>query len=312
MGIIFGVDVGGTSIKMGMFSSDGALLEKWKITTRPGEVIFQDIADEIRKKVEEQKLTLADLQGVGIGVPGPVRDDGYAEMCVNIDLYKVNVSEKLSVLLGGVPVVTTNDANGAALGELWQGAGRGCQSLFMVTLGTGIGGGVVYRGRVINGLRGVAGEIGHIPIYPEETETCNCGGRGCLEQVASATGVVTQMKRRLQTSPEAEGSPLSRLGSFTAKDVVDAAKLGDKLALANLEFCMDYLGKMLAILGQIVDPQVFVIGGGLSHAGDFLLDLIRKYYKKHSIFAAAQAEVVQAQLGNDAGIFGAAKLILDK
>lgn len=310
MNVGFGVDLGGTSIKFGMFSSNGDLLEKWEIPTRLGELVFEDMAQEIRKKTEEHNLQLSDLIGVGIGVPGPVKENGYVEVCVNLDLRHINFSRRLSELLDGIKVVATNDANAAALGENWHGGGQNYQSLMLVTLGTGVGAGIAMNGSIVNGARGVAGEIGHIVVDREEKEYCNCGGQGCLEQVASATGVVRHAKRFLQKDQNANKSKLNDISDLTARDVIDAAKTGDELALRILNHCMEFLGKALADLGQVIDPEVFVIGGGLSNAGQFLLDIIMKHYRAYSVFSKERADIVLAQLGNDAGIQGAAKLIL--
>ncbi|NLM38738.1 MAG: ROK family glucokinase [Firmicutes bacterium] len=306
MNFCIGVDVGGTDIKFGLFDANGTLLEQWKKKTQIGEGLIKDIAEEVTNKVGNNKLL-----GVGLGVPGPVQDDGFVSACVNLGLRNINFQTELSKFLGDVPIAATNDANAAALGEMWRGAGQGYKNLVMVTLGTGVGGGLVLNGKVLNGLRGVAGEIGHITVNPEEPELCNCGGRGCLEQYSSATGVVTQMKRALAKAQNPEECSLYGREDFTAKDVVDAAKDGDALALETVEYCMEILGKTLTDISQIIDPELYVIGGGLSNAGDFLIDMIAKYYAKHSVFAKAEAEIVQAHLGNNAGIYGAAKLILD-
>lgn len=306
MNFCIGVDVGGTDIKFGLFDANGTLLEQWKKKTQIGEGLIKDIAEEVTNKVGNNKLL-----GVGLGVPGPVQDDGFVSACVNLGLRNINFQTELSKFLGDVPIAATNDANAAALGEMWRGAGQGYKNLVMVTLGTGVGGGLVLNGKVLNGLRGVAGEIGHITVNPEEPELCNCGGRGCLEQYSSATGVVTQMKRALAKAQNPEECSLYGREDFTAKDVVDAAKDGDALALETVEYCMEILGKTLTDISQIIDPELYVIGGGLSNAGDFLIDMIAKYYAKHSVFAKAEAEIAQAHLGNNAGIYGAAKLILD-
>lgn len=312
MQICFGVDVGGTSIKFGMFDTKGNLLESWQVPTRLGEVLFEDVAEQIIAKTKEKGFTRSDVLGVGIGVPGPVRDSGYVGACVNLDLYNVNVADGLQGFLTDVPVAVTNDANAAALGEMWRGAGEGYNHLMVITLGTGIGGGIVANGKIVNGLRGVAGEVGHVVVNREEPIACNCGSHGCLEQYASATGVVTTMKRTLESHERAGSSMLSGVDQFSAKDVVDAAKAGDEVAMASLDFSMSYLGKMLADLSQVIDPEAFVIGGGLSNAGDFLIEIIDRHYRECSVFAKPEAKVVQAKLGNAAGIYGAAKLILDK
>lgn len=310
MNMIFGVDVGGTNIKFGLFNKEGILLEKWEKKTEVGLGIFQGIADEIAKKKVERKINSENLLGVGLGVPGPVKDNGQVELLVNLGLNDVNFPQEVSQRLNGISVKATNDANAAALGEMWQGGGRGYENLALITLGTGVGAGLVLNSRILNGLRGVAGEIGHIVVAPEIKEYCNCGGQGCLEQISSATGVVRHTQKLLAANPNARTILREKTDKLTAKDVVDAAKEQDSLALISLEYCMEILGKTLADMGQVLDPEVFIIGGGLSHAGDFLLDMIKKHYQAHSIFSKEKADIVQAQLGNDAGIYGAAKLIL--
>lgn len=312
MNVCFGVDIGGTRIKFGMFDQAGRLLKKWDIKTPRGERVFREAADSILETAAEHKIALADILGVGLGVPGPVKDEGYVEVLVNLGLKDLHVSETMSGYLGGAPAVSVNDANAAALGEMWQGAGRGFQDLVLITLGTGVGGGIVLGGKLVTGFRGTGGEIGHIVVNPQDQDYCNCGARGCLDQTASATGLVKHTKRLLESSAVRTSSVLAKMANFSAKDVVEAAQQGDAVALAGLEFTMDFLGKAIADLGQIIDPQAFIIGGGLSKAGGFLLDIIKGFYRKHSVFSKERALITLAELGNDAGIFGAAKLILDK
>ena len=308
-----GVDIGGTSVKIGLFETTGELLDKWEVKTRKedgGVNILPDVAASIRKKLDEKGLDLKkDVAGAGMGVPGPVMPDGYVEVCVNLGWRDLNPQEELSRLLDGIPVKSGNDANVAALGEMWQGGGKGYSDLVMVTLGTGVGGGVILDQKIIAGKHGLGGEIGHIHIRDEEWEHCNCGGVGCVEQIASATGIAREARRRM--AGEETPSVLRQYGdTVTAKDVLDAAKAGDELALSVVETVGRYLGAALAGIAMTVDPEMFVIGGGVSKAGQFLIDIIDKYYQHYSPISQNKGIIGLAKLGNDAGIYGAARLVL--
>ena len=306
----FGVDIGGTTVKMGLFRTDGQLLDKWEIPTRKednGSQILPDVAAAIKEKLQEKGIDADDVQGVGVGVPGPVTPEGVVRMCVNLGWGVFNVEQTLSELTG-YPVKAGNDANVAALGEMWQGAGKGAQSIVMVTLGTGVGGGVIVDGHIVAGAMGAGGEIGHIKVNDEETLTCGCGKTGCLEQYASATGVVTLTKRALEASDQP--SSLRDLAEVTAKDTFDAAKAGDALALAVVEQFGEILGKGLAMIACVVDPEMFVIGGGVSKAGTIITDVVKKYYTPNTFHACREAQFKLAELGNDAGIYGCVKMIL--
>lgn len=308
-----GIDVGGTTVKIGVFESDGTLLEKWEVPTRKedgGRYILEDVAASIRKKVKGMGLSLKDMKGAGMGLPGPVLPDGYVEVCVNLGWKALNPQEILSGLLDGLPVKSSNDANVAALGEMWQGGGKDYKDLVMVTLGTGVGGGIILDGKILNGTQGVGGEIGHIHVRDEETEFCNCGGRGCLEQVASATGIAREAYRVLER--DTRPSVLrEKKGRLTARDVLDAAKKGDGPALEVVETACRYLGLVLSQTTMILDPQIYLVGGGVSKAGTFLTEKIQKYHDELTPHARKKAKITLAKLGNDAGIYGAAKMILE-
>ncbi|MBR0307009.1 MAG: ROK family protein, partial [Lachnospiraceae bacterium] len=209
--------------------------------------------------------------------------------------------------LTGFKVKAANDANVAALGEMWRGGARGYSNVIMATLGTGVGGGIIINGKVIAGAHGAGGEIGHVHVDDDEQDVCNCGNRGCLEQMASATGIVKLAKRQLAAT---DAPSVLRDQEVSAKAVFDAVKEGDALAQQIAEQFGEYLGKALAIFACVADPEVFVIGGGVSKAGPVLLDYIRKYYDKYAFSACRAADFALAELGNDAGIFGAAKLVL--
>ncbi|MCI8865182.1 MAG: ROK family glucokinase [Lachnospiraceae bacterium] len=308
-----GIDIGGTTVKLGLFTVDGRLLDKWEVPTRKeegGKYILEDVAASIKSVLKEKNIPMEDVAGAGMGVPGPVMPDGYVEVCVNLGWRDMNPQKELSQLLSGLPVKSGNDANVAALGEMWQGGGKGYTDIVMVTLGTGVGGGVIIDEKIIAGKHGLGGEIGHIHVRDEETEHCNCGGVGCVEQVASATGIAREARRKMAAS--STPSAMRKYGdNITAKDVLDEAKAGDALALEVTEIVGRYLGLMLAQVAMTVDPEMFVIGGGVSKAGQFLIDIIDKYYDHFSPISKNKGKIGLAKLGNDAGIYGAARLMLD-
>lgn len=306
---IFGVDLGGTTVKMGFFLSSGELLHTWEIPTRTekgGKYILGDIADSVIETLREREISKDDVEGIGIGVPGPVGADGTVFKCVNLGWGVFNVADRLQELTG-LKVKAGNDANVAALGEMWQGGGKGCHSIVMITLGTGIGGGIILNGEILSGTNGAAGEVGHIPVWDDETEMCGCGKRGCLEQYGSATGIVRVAKRYLKAHDEP--SILRQYDDFTAKEVCDAAKENDAIAIEILDLVGKTLGKALACISCVVNTEAFVIGGGVSRAGSVLLDPIEKYFKEYAFHAARDTEFKLATLGNNAGIYGGAKMI---
>ena len=308
---VFGVDLGGTTVKLGLFTTGGKLLDKWEIPTRTengGAHILLDIATALNAKLEEKQISADAVKGAGLGVPGAVLEDRYVKPCVNLNGWGGDVADKLSELCG-FPVKAVNDANAAALGEMWQGGGKGCDNVVFVTLGTGVGGGIIVGGKLLAGTHGAGGEIGHIKMNPVETEPCGCGKHGCLEQYASATGIVREARRSLEESDVP--SALREVESITAKAVFDCAKAGDALALEVVEFFGETLGRALAIVSCVCDPEVFVIGGGVSAAGQIILDAVQKAFVRHAFPAAEETRFELATLGNDAGICGAARLILD-
>ncbi len=310
--LCFGIDIGGTSVKLGLFSDQGSLLDKWEIPTRKedsGSHILEDVAESINKKIAADKLDRERIIGIGIGVPGPVTEDGTVINCVNLGWGVFNVAEETKRLTGFETKVG-NDANVAALGEMWQGGGRGYKNLIMVTLGTGVGGGVILNGEILTGSNGAAGEIGHITVNFKEEDKCNCGRNGCLEQFASATGIVKEAKRLLEKSEEP--SKLRDVQHLSAKVIFDYAKEGDALSIELVDQLCRYLAIAMSHIAHVVDPQAFVIGGGVSKAGTMLTDLIKKYYESNVLFALQNKDFKLAELGNDAGIYGSAKLIIGK
>ena len=307
----FGVDLGGTTVKIAYFDREGNLLDKWEIPTVSddgGKQILPDIAASIGKYLEEKKIPREQVVGVGIGVPGPVDSRGNVNRCVNLNWGVFNIHETLGQLTG-LPVKAGNDANVAALGEAWKGGGSGCENMVMATFGTGVGGGIILDGRPVSGVHGSAGEIGHILVNAEETEACTCGNYGCVEQYCSATGVVRLAKRRL--AADDRDSVLRTVEPLTCKAVFDAGNAGDAIALEVLEQVYDYMGRFLAAVCCVVDPEVVVLGGGVSRAGQPLLEGAKKYYDKYVFHASRGVRFALASLGNDAGAYGAVKLVLD-
>jgi glucokinase len=310
--LCFGIDIGGTTVKLGLFTSEGELLDKWEIQTRKensGEYILKDVAESIKNKITEKSIDNSQIVGLGLGVPGPVTEDGTIIEGVNLGWGIFNVAKTMKNLTG-FDTKVGNDANVAALGEMWQGGGKGYKNLVMVTLGTGVGGGVILNSEILTGSNGAAGELGHIRVNYEEKEICGCGKTGCLEQYASASGIVKEAKRLLENSKEP--SVLRSEKEITAKAIFDAAKDGDTLAVSLVEQLGWYLGIALSHVGAVVDPQVFVIGGGVSKAGNILTEVIKKYYEENVMLALKNKVFALAELGNDAGIYGSAKLILGK
>ena len=309
----FGIDLGGTTAKVGLFTTAGELLEKWEVptdTSNAGEHILENLAAAVQGKMQEKGLTADQVEGVGIGVPGPVLNSRIVPIiCANLGGWgNRNVAEELSALLGGIKVLVGNDANVAALGEIWVGAAKGCRSAVMVTLGTGVGGGVIVNGRVIDGAHGAGGEIGHITVNRHETATCGCGKHGCLEQYSSATGVVRCMKKLLDENPD---TPCTLRGTdFAAKDVFDAARSGDVRAAREVDEMTDTLGMALASIAATTDPEMFMIGGGVSRAGDVLFTPLREHFKTYAFRSCRETPIVAATLGNDAGIYGSVRLVV--
>jgi len=307
---VFGVDVGGTSVKMGLFDKEGNVLEKWEIPTRTennGEKILPDIAESIQGKLGRRGIAREDVAGVGIGVPGPVEKSGVVHRAVNLGWAELNMKEELSALLDGMRVEGGNDANVAALGEMWKGGGQGHKNLVAVTLGTGVGGGIIINGEIMTGSTGAGGEIGHIHVEDEETEACGCGNYGCLEEYASATGITRLANRALKVSDK---DSVLRKGEVSAKTVFDAVKAGDELAIEVAKQFGDYLGKGLGVIAGIINPEIFVIGGGVSKAGEILFDYIKPSFEKTAFHGSQDVIFALATLGNDAGIYGAAKMLL--
>lgn len=308
----FGVDVGGTSVKLGLFSSEGILLEKWEIPTRTennGEHVLPDIAASILSKLSEKNIPFEEIEGIGIGVPGPVSENFTVNKCINLGWGVFNLKEKMNQLLPQIPKIAAgNDANVATLGELWQGGGKGYHSAVMFTLGTGVGGGIVVNDQIVAGTNGGAGEVGHMTVNPQESVPCACGKYGCLEQYASANGLVRMGKVMLFQSYKP--SKLREMENFTAKDICDLAREGEEMSLDIVDRFGEYLGRAMSYVSCTVDPDICIIGGGMSRAGSIITDAILKYYRRYAFHVSTGTSIALAELGNDAGIYGCAKMIL--
>lgn len=307
----FGIDLGGTTVKIAYFDQEGTMLDKWEIptvTAGGGVQILPDIAQSVQGYLDTKGIPRKQILGLGIGVPGPVSGKGVVNRCVNLGWGVFNIADSLSELTG-FPVKAGNDANVAALGEFWKGGGQGCENMVFVTLGTGVGGGIVVDGRLLHGSHGSGAEIGHMVLRSQEPERCSCGKHGCVEQYCSATGIVRLAKRHLASSEMP--STLRSLDTFAAKDVFDAGKAGDALALEVLDEFYRLMGEFLGSLCSVVDPEMVVLGGGVSKAGTMLLDGVEPWFHKYVFHAASDVKFSLASLGNDAGAYGAFKLALD-
>jgi glucokinase len=312
---IVGVDLGGTTTKLAFVTTDGEIVHKWEIPTdnvNEGQNITVNIAKAIDEKLYELGKSKNELSGIGMGAPGPVNyEKGIVLNVVNLgwqDNYPLK--DKLEAATS-LPAAIENDANCAALGEMWKGAGNGAKDLVCVTLGTGVGGGVIAGGQVIQGINGAAGEIGHITSIPAGGAPCNCGKTGCLETVASATGIVRLAKEKLENEPTGElAEKLTKNGTITAKDVFDAARNSDRISLKVLDEVSFYLGFALANIANTLNPESIVLGGGVSKAGEILLDPVNDNFAKFAFSAVRDSTKISlATLGNDAGVLGAAWLI---
>lgn len=308
---IYGVDLGGTSVKMGIFDAQGEIIEKWEIPTRKeesGSKILPDIADSILKKNEEKNIIIEDIIGIGIGIPGPITEDGRVLKCANLGWGIFSVADELTKLTGVQKVKVGNDANVAALGEQWRGGGRGFDSIVMVTLGTGVGGGVILNGKIVTGANGAGGEIGHLPVNVRETRTCGCGKKGCLEQYASATGLMRMAREAVESGAD---TIMKDYEVLSGREIFDAFQKGDAKAKEVVDVFSDYLAMGLAQVAQVMDPQAFVIGGGVSKNGPVVIDVIKEKYDPYVMDALKGKEFRLAELGNDAGMYGAVRMVIE-
>lgn len=308
----FGIDIGGTTVKLGLFTQEGELLEKWEIPTNTadsGSAILPDIATAITGCLARRGIDRQQILGLGVGVPGPVSKTGVVDHCINLGWGVVDIPQVLGELTG-FSVTAGNDANVAALGECWKGGGQGHSTMVLATLGTGIGGGIVIDGKVLSGAHGAGGEIGHIPMNPEETELCGCGKKGCAEQYGSATGIARMAKKAMEKSDKP--SALRSFPKVSAKDIFSMGATGDELALDIMEEYFAFMGRFLAAVCCVVDPEIVVLGGGVSKAGQVLLDGIQKHFIQQVFHPGKDIQFALAKLGNDAGIYGSMKMAMDE
>ncbi|MDQ0299697.1 glucokinase [Salibacterium salarium] len=310
---LLGIDVGGTSVKMAIFSQQGKLIDKWSIATNQknnGEFILEDISVSVKEKWQELDMAASQFAGAGVGVPGFVdMNQGTIDFAVNIGWKNYPISSILSKQLS-IPVIVDNDANLAAAGEYWRGAAVDADDLILLTLGTGVGGGIIVKGDILHGVAGMAGEIGHVTMIDEGGAPCNCGKLGCLETVASATGMVRMAKEAIEGHTD---SMLYKIchekEELTTKEIFECAKNGDKVAKKVIDDAMYYLGLATANMANILNPQKIVIGGGVSAAGEDLLQPLRYHYDKYALPKVKEhSTFALADLGNDAGVAGAAWL----
>lgn len=312
---IYGIDLGGTTVKMGLFDNEGNIIDKWEIVTRKednGSQILPDIAASVKDKNSEKNIAIEEIEGIGIGVPGPVTEDGRVLKCANLGWGVLSVADELGRLTGISKVKAGNDANVAALGEQWRGGGRGFDSIVMVTLGTGVGGGVIQNGKILTGSNGAAGEIGHLKVNLHETATCGCGGHGCLEQYSSATAIMRHARKLVSETEEESYLRQFETEKITGKEIFDAYKADDNLAKQVVKRFAEYLGLGLANVAAVVDTQAFVIGGGVSKNGQVVIDVISEEYEKNvALFALKGKEFRLAELGNDAGMYGAVRMVME-
>lgn len=300
-----GVDIGGTSAKVCMFSSEkDDIVRTWSVPTLKSSdemIVINRIIESISKECGAYSIDIKELAGIGIGVPGPVTEEGVVLKCANLGWDIVDLRGIISRLTGIDNVRVGNDANVAALGEVWRGSGKEYSSIVMVTLGTGVGGGIIINEDIHTGYAGAAGEIGHLTVNADETDYCGCGARGCLEQYASATGVVRLAKK---TFPEVYNKD-----DITAKDIFDDAKAGNDKALVIVDMFAKYLGIALAGVAKVTAPEAFIIGGGVAAAGSIIIDNVRKYYDEYSLYALKNVPIILASLGNSAGVYGSVRMV---
>ncbi|CAJ1185770.1 glucokinase [Companilactobacillus paralimentarius DSM 13238 = JCM 10415] len=312
---LIGVDLGGTTIKFAILTEKGEIQQKWSIETNilsDGQLIIPDIIDSINHHLDMYGMSADQFDGIGLGSPGTIdHEKGTIKGAYNLnwtnEVYPVRDIEKGT----GLPVTIENDANVAALGERWQGAGNNAKDVVFVTLGTGVGGGIIANGQLLQGANGAAGEIGHVTVDPNGF-MCTCGKRGCLETIASATGIVRVARDR--ASEYAGDSELKAMlddgQDISAKDVFDLAKKDDDLALIVADYVCDSLGFVLGNIANTLNPKYVVIGGGVSAAGEFLLNKVDKAMRKNEFATIKDStELRLASLGNGAGVIGAASLI---
>lgn len=307
----FGIDIGGTAVKLGLFDENCEPVERWQIPTRlddQGAFILSDVKNSMESVLQQRSIDWRVISGIGIDVPGPVLDGSFVPLAVNLGWRDKNVRDEMRQLTGIQNICVENDAKAAAFGEYWKGGWDRYKSAVMVTIGTAIGGAVILDGRILHGAFGAAGELSHVQVNPEETEPCACGKFGHLQQYVSTEGILKDIRKKLDDP--AYTSCLRGQEILTVKDVFDAAKAGDAAALETVRKTVRMLSRMLAAVSCVVDPELYLIGGGISKAGDFLMDMIRSEFRTLALATSENARIEAAKTGNDAGIYGAVKMVL--
>lgn len=303
----FGVDIGGTAVKVGLFSDTEELISQWQIPTRlvdHGAQILSDVKIAAEGILDGNGLTWADVAGIGLAVPGPVTEDGIVPLAVNLGWTDVNVRDEMKKLTGIERIAVGNDAKTAALGEYRKGGWEAYHSMVLITLGTAVGGAVILDGQVLSGAFGAAGELSHIQVDPHETEPCACGRCGHLQQYVSTEAILKRYRQRCGCSAEVPND-------LSVKDIFDAARSGERTALETIDEMAEKLGSAMAAVSCVIDPELYLIGGGISKAGEFLLEKLRAEFKKQAVPVSAAARIEAAKMGNDAGIWGAMYLVRD-
>ena len=307
-----GIDLGGTNIAVGVVSETGSILAEAGAKTladRPYQAIVRDMAELVRKAVSKARLTLDDVRSIGIGIPGVVDDQGVVFNCTNLGWVNVPLRAEMQKHINK-PVLIDNDANAAALAESCAGVSMGCKSSVFITLGTGVGGGIIVDGKPWAGGHGRAGEIGHMCLVPDGVP-CTCGRNGCVERYCSGTALIRMAKQACSNYPDTvlmqkAGGNVDRIN---AKMVIDAAKEGDASALRVFNSFARYLALTISNITWFFDPEMIVLGGGISHAGQFLLDAVLPLIPPCQAFEKlALPRIELARLGNEAGVIGAAML----
>ena len=304
-----GIDLGGTNIAVGVVNDRYEIVARRSVPTgaeRPAEEVIRDMGDAVEEALRQAGLTAADCASMGVGSPGACDPQtGVVKRAYNLNWFDVPVCRMLHQRFG-IPVRLGNDANCAALAEVVAGAAVGCQDMVLITLGTGVGSGIISRGKILSGLRGGAGEAGHT-LLVLDGEPCTCGRRGCWEAYSSATALIRQARQAAAEHPE---SLLAGAEEITGKTVFDAADRGDETANAVVDRFCDYLGAGVTNIVNALAPEVILIGGGISRQGERLLAPVRRYVEKNCFGGkdGAIPIIAAARLGNDAGIIGAAAL----
>lgn len=308
---VFGADIGGTAVKVGLLDGEGNLLDYWQFPTRledQGAVILPDVHTAIDGILDVNHLDFSSVKGIGLAVPGPVTGEGFVPAAVNLGWKNYDVKKEMQRITGISNICVENDAKAAALGEYWKGGWEKFHSAVMITIGTAIGGAVILDGKVLRGAFGAAGELSHIQVNPAETVPCACGKYGHLQQYVSTDAILNSVKQRLSDSNQS--SSLRLIDEISVKDIFDAAKAGDGIALESVEKMARLLARVMAMVSCVVDPELFIIGGGVSNAGEFLLDLLRKEFRKTALTMCENTRIEAAKTGSDAGIYGSAAQLI--